>query len=393
MVKDLKKSKCVLYVFAGEKAQGAEIVIERLMMYNKDNVAETHLILSPGDYATQLLKAEKPYVITLCDDLKKLNRPSTNAFKFYLKALRNYFSVSYKVHKYIKDNNIDLVHANTIVPAAYLLPLILFSRFFSPSVRFCWSDHDLKYFSKMENILAHACARSYHHTLVVSGAVKRKYPAGYKSVTVLYNGLDPNLFQQRDSFRNIARKQWEIADKSIVIGIAASINPDKGQLQLIELFKALHAQYAEMHLVIAGSYANQFPEYTKAVKNAVEATRNVLYIGFISDVVTFYNGCDIVINNSNNFRSESLGTTIYEAMSCEKIVLAADTGGTPEIITDKQDGFLFEPENSVDIREKLSYIISNWSSMIPIQIAARGKVIKKFHIVQMINKYNNIVNN
>jgi hypothetical protein len=49
--------KPVLYVFGGEKAQGAEVVIERLMFQNLDNV-EPHLFISPGSFADELVRSE-----------------------------------------------------------------------------------------------------------------------------------------------------------------------------------------------------------------------------------------------------------------------------------------------------------------------------------------------
>jgi len=91
----------ILYVFGGEKAQGAEIVIERLMLYNAEHV-NTILVMAPGAFADDLLSASKPYQMVLLNDLKKLNRSSTGAVKYIIQAIRNYFSISYKVYKIIK---------------------------------------------------------------------------------------------------------------------------------------------------------------------------------------------------------------------------------------------------------------------------------------------------
>jgi len=43
----------ILYLFGGEKAQGAELVIERLMAHIADEY-RIHLILSPGSFADEL---------------------------------------------------------------------------------------------------------------------------------------------------------------------------------------------------------------------------------------------------------------------------------------------------------------------------------------------------
>ena len=379
----------ILYVFGGEKAQGAEIVIERLMNNNIPNV-NAHLILSPGKFADDLIKSPKPYKITLIDDLKKLNRSSNSRLRFYGKALSNYFSISAKVFKYIKNNNINIVHANTIVPASYLIPLIACSGICLPRLKWLWSDHDMNNYAAIENYLSKLCVSLYTKTLVVSGAVKKKYKDNDK-VEVLYNGLNIDEFKPDYSKRSRFRKNLKIDDDIILIGIAANINPDKGQLELIHIFHELSLTYPKIGLIIAGSYASQFPEYRQEVELAIKGKKKIIHIGYVDTITDFYNGCDIIVNNSNNYRSESLGTSIYEAMACQTIVLAADTGGTPEIVTDGEDGFLFKTEDMHLFKQKLEYIINNFANMKNVKCNARAKVIAKFNISYMLNRYNNII--
>ena len=163
----------ILYIFGGEKAQGAEIVIERLISHNTLNV-NAHLMISPGSFADKLTAENKPYKIIRLDNLKKLNRSSTNPFYFLIKAIINYITVSYVVYRYLKKNNINIIHANTIVPASYLLPLIAISKILMPRKVWIWSDHDMKYFSAFEHYLCNWCSALYNCTLVVSEAVKKK---------------------------------------------------------------------------------------------------------------------------------------------------------------------------------------------------------------------------
>ncbi len=379
----------VLYVFGGEKAQGAEIVIERLMAYNTTNV-NPHLIMAPGKFAYDLVETGKTYPITLCNHLKKLNRSSTGTARFYLRALRNYFAVSYFVWKYLRKKKIDIIHANTIVPASYLIPLVWYSKLFKRKLRWVWSDHDLKYFSKIDMGQAKMCLRFYDQTLVVSKAVKLKYGTSEK-VSVLYNGLDLNKFVNDKALRNTFRSGLSIPVESLVVGMAASINPDKGYLELINVFGELCEKFPGVQLLLAGNYSDATPDYSASVAAAIALNPKIIYIGFLDKMTGFYNGCDIVINNSNNYRSESLGTTIYEAMACEKVVIASRTGGTPEIITDNRDGLLFETENVQQLKDKLTYALSNYDTLAPLRSAARLKVKERFNIKTMAEHYNRLL--
>jgi glycosyltransferase involved in cell wall biosynthesis len=379
----------VLYVFGGEKAQGAEIVIERLMNYNVGNV-NAHLFISPGKFADNLTASNKPYKITLQNNLRKLNRSKTSKIMFYIKALVNYVTVPYAAYKYIKANNISIIHANTIVPASYLLPLIVFSKILLPGRKWLWSDHDMKYFSKLDHLLSKWCVRFYDRTLTVSSAVKEKYSANSK-IVVLYNGLDMNIFKPNEQLRNSFRTKLNIDVSTKVFGIAASICPGKGQLPLIEALNKLSQLYPNTILLVAGSFADDDQYYNEQMRVAMASNPKIIHLGFVENMLAFYNGCDFIISNSDLKRSESLGTTIYEAMSCEKVVIASKTGGSPEIITNKVDGYLFYADNLPALQNALEYAFNNSPANDSIAVAARNKVAERFDIYGMINNYNKIL--
>jgi hypothetical protein len=121
----------VLYVFGGEKAQGAEIVIERLIDHNAEHV-KAHLMLSPGVFADKLMAAEKSYKITIVPSLRRLYRSSSNKLNFYIKAVKNYYVICFKLYRYIIANKITVIHVNNIMPSSYLLPLVLISKLLLP---------------------------------------------------------------------------------------------------------------------------------------------------------------------------------------------------------------------------------------------------------------------
>lgn len=379
----------ILYVFGGEKAQGAEIVIERLMAYNAHNV-DIHLFISPGEFATKLLKEKKPYKISLVEDLRKLNRGTSSGYLFYLKAIKRYFTISYKVNRYAKKNKISIVHTNTIVPTSYLIPSVIFDKIFSNRRKYIWSDHDMRYFSKLENYLATTCVNLYSKTLAVSGAVKKKY-SRHDKVTVLYNGLDTNVFKKDDNARTTFRCEYNVPANAVVVGMAGKITPDKGQLEVAKVFEEVSGLFPEAVLLLAGQFDDNTPSYNEEVKTLVRSNGKIIYSGFLNNINAFYNGCDVLINNSNNTRSESLGTSIYEAMACEKVVLASNTGGTPEIISDRTDGFLFDVENMESLKTNLRFILTNLEQLQLVKTNARKKVSHNFNIVTMVKEYNNLI--
>lgn len=378
----------VLYVFGGEKASGAEIVIERLMTFNT-NFVQPHLFVSPGRFAEELIAADKPYPVVTIDRLRKLNRSSTSAIKFFIEALKNYLLVSLKVVRYVHKNQITHIHANTVVPASYLIPAILYAKLFNKKKVWIWSDHDLKYFSKLDNVFSTLCSILFDKTLVVSKAVKNKYGAK-KKVFLLYNGLDLNQYKSNVLYRDSFRSKLNLTDK-IVLGIAATISPRKGQLELIRVFSNLLEEFNNIALVIAGGLGKDNEDYNSEVLNLIKDNNSIHYVGHINNMVEFYCGCDIIINNSSKSGSEPLGTTIYEAMACEKVVIASNTGGTSEIITDKVDGFIFEADSNEGLFQCLVQTLSNFSQLADLRTSARKKVERIFSLENMSSNYNRLI--
>lgn len=381
--------KNILYVLSGEKAQGAEIVIERLMVYNASQI-NAHLFIAPGDFSQKLLQSGKPYKITTVIELRRLFRSGTNGFSFYFKAIANHFKVSYKVYRYVKRERIDIVHANNILAASYLLPVLLYSKLFMRKIVWVWSDHDMSYAAGIDHLIAKLAVGLYNSTLAVSHAVKKKYEYN-KKVEVLYNGLDTALFKADSQLRTEFQASLRLPANAVLLGVAGKITPGKGHLGLIQVFNELTKRFPHVYLMLAGSYAEDSPAYSEKVKKAIAANPHIIHLGFLQDMVPFYNGCDIVISNSDKKMSESLGTTIYEAMAFEKIVVASNTGGTPEIITDLVDGFLFPAEQQFELLAKLDDIISNYPVYGNVKKMARVKVKKHFNILKMVENYNHIL--
>jgi glycosyltransferase involved in cell wall biosynthesis len=384
--------KKVLYVFGGEEASGAEYVIQRLIQNNQQEV-EAHLFVSPGKFAEDAIR-KKVCKITLLTALKKLNRGRNKGIGFIATALKNYITVSVAVLRYINRNKISIVHANTIVPASYLLPAIIFSKLTLKKTIWLWSDHDIRYFSRIDHFISKCCVKLYSVTLVVSNAVKEKFSLNTAKLVVLYNGLDLNEFKVDNVARLHFREKHNIKPDDILFCIAGVVSPRKGQVMFIKVFSELLTKYDNIKLIFAGSLSEDTPEYySKFLSDISYFKDKITYIGKVSDMVPLYNGIDILFNNSSKQGSEPLGTTILEAMATRKIVVVSKVGGSPEIVTNLKSGFLFEPDNETALKTVMEYVITNISSLDNVKTNARLTIANNFDIKIMAHNYNQIIAN
>jgi glycosyltransferase involved in cell wall biosynthesis len=65
---------------------------------------------------------------------------------------------------------------------------------------------------------------------------------------------------------------------------------------------------------------------------------------------------DIFVNPSY---TEGLPTSILEASLCKNAIIATNVGGTNEIITNNQNGYLIEPKNIELLKDKIINLIKN----------------------------------
>jgi glycosyltransferase involved in cell wall biosynthesis len=112
------------------------------------------------------------------------------------------------------------------------------------------------------------------------------------------------------------------------------------------------------------------------------------------ELLAIYQQCDIFINPSLIY--ESFSYTCLEAMACGKPVVASRLGGIPEVVKDKETGFLFETGNADDLREKLSILLEDASLRRVMGEKGRLRVENKFNSISVAKKnieiYENVRN-
>ncbi len=381
----------VLYVFCSQNFSGAEIVLERLISANLKSVNPTVLCPS-GEFASLLQsKKIKVYEEPALNSLER-QKKIYNSWVLFKRVFLKYIKITWDTHQILKKEKIEIVHANNLGASFYLIPLLIFSKLFRKKIKWIWSNHDLYYPDGLKSIrLVRICYRFFDKTLAVSQAVKQAYPEFIEKTTVLYNGLDLQKFQYSPEARENMRKAFGLSKEVQVMAIVGLISEGKGVHLVIEAFQRLLLEFQNIFLLIVGRFSPVEPAYQARITKLASSIPQCLLTGPQKNMPEIYSGIDILINASTAVRSEPLGTTLYEAMACERIVVASSTGGTPEIIQDPIEGFLFEPDHVEDLFKKLDFVIRNMAQLNSVRKAAWEKVHTTFDIEKMVSKYNQIL--
>ncbi|MEG1720464.1 MAG: glycosyltransferase, partial [Pseudoflavonifractor sp.] len=154
----------------------------------------------------------------------------------------------------------------------------------------------------------------------------------------IYNGLDfspRKIALDRAAYFQSVGLQADA--ESVVVGIAARLNPVKDMPTLIRGFASAHETCPNLRLLIAGDGA-QLAEL-QALCAQLGVTEQVCFAGWITDTDSFYNAIDI---NTLTSLSETFPYSLTEGARAGLPTIASRVGGVPYLIDHGVNGLLFE---------------------------------------------------
>lgn len=156
---------------------------------------------------------------------------------------------------------------------------------------------------------------------------------------VIYNGRTlpdrdgPNSGQE-------VRKEFALPSNAKLVLMVAGYNPCKDHETLVKVAQIACEQEQRLYFLLAGLDSTPGEERLHKIKGLIEAaglSRRVLCLGHRRDVPRLLRGVDLLINPS---KEEALGGALIEAIGYGVPCIATDTGGSSEIVSDGECGYL-----------------------------------------------------
>lgn len=190
---------------------------------------------------------------------------------------------------------------------------------------------------------------------------------------VIYGGVDPHAFAPDTAAR-----------RSGVLFVGR-ITPHKGIDRLIE------ALPAGVPLTVVGSEGHdpdlperEYPSFLRRLASG----RDVHFTGPVPDasLPSLYRQAAVLVLPSVGVTcygqevavSELLGLVVLEAMASGTPTICSRLGGLPEVVEHGVTGFLFEPGNVPELRERIAEVLSNPALAARMGRAARDRVLEQF---------------
>ena len=245
-----------------------------------------------------------------------------------------------QVQKFIKQEEIDLVHAHGTRAASNLFwPA---KKLKLPFIYTChaWSFHlDQNLFVKKLRILGEQFLTSQADITICGSKSNLQTGHGlFKNFNgiVINNAIDRKRFDPHGHFKNI-RAELGIQDSEILVASIARFTLQKQPLKLIAAFADVCKKVSNAKLLMVGD-GEQKEEAIKLIQKLMLQDKIILQ-PFRQDVPDVLAATDIFVLPS---LWEALPIALLEAMCMGKAVIGTNVDGTPEIIEHDRNGLLIE---------------------------------------------------
>ena len=165
----------------------------------------------------------------------------------------------------------------------------------------------------------------------------------------IYNGIDftlpPPAMDRAAYFRSVG---LQADGDSVVVGIAARLNPVKDVSTLIRGFAKAHETCPQLRLLIAGDGEER--AMLEHLTRELGVADTVCFAGWISDTNTFYQSIDI---NTLTSLSETFPYALTEGARASLPTVSSRVGGVPYLIDHGVNGLLFEPGDAEGLAHHL----------------------------------------
>ena len=305
-----------------------------------------------------------------------------------LKGLRVF--ALWKLYKYLKKEQFDVVICNRYKPVNMLLTLSLFL-----NIRLCigivhgFGDYDRAYRSKQ---VKKRISKSWMF-VGVSPAVK-EYLLSLKSgfteenTVSITNAIDTVKAEEIILNKVTARAELKLDPSAEIIGALGRLVPLKGHANLIQAFASISADYPNSQLAIIGD-GREKSNLTDLILSLKLGGR-VHLLGFQPDALRLAKAFDIWVMPS--FK-EGLGLALLEGMCAKLPVIASNVPAMLPLIKGA-GGIVIDPHNIEDIASALKfYLDKSPQERNKIGLQAYNYLVKNHNIQEFREQYLKLIEN
>lgn len=182
-----------------------------------------------------------------------------------------------------------------------------------------------------------------------------KYQFLSKKIVTVHNGIDTMHFTDdlADEVKIKIRRELGILNGELVVGMVAGFRPEKNHEEVFVAFRRLIQQGLLVKLLLIGDGEQR--QFLQAKAKELSIGDRIIWAGFTNEAKKYISIIDVGVLFS--YAVETFSMAILEMLAMGKPVVAADIGGTKEMMKDGINGFLVRPRDLNNLVNKLSFLL------------------------------------
>ncbi len=218
------------------------------------------------------------------------------------------------------------------------------------------SDHNLRLGKRWHTRIDGWCGRHADRVIAVSEATRRimtdveRVPE--RKVVTVYNGAEPLPTPSSDSVAAL-RGELGLGDEAVCL-MMGRLHEEKGHRVLFDALQGVLPHVGPLVVLLAGDGPERVQLRSEVRQRGLNSV--VRFLGQRHDIPELISLSSVVVLPS---LAESFGFAALEAMSLSRPVVAARTGGIPEVVVDGRTGLLVPPGDANGLAVALSRILKD----------------------------------
>jgi 1,2-diacylglycerol 3-alpha-glucosyltransferase len=208
---------------------------------------------------------------------------------------------------------------------------------------------------------------------------------------VLNNPVDCHYFTPVASPEVKAAIKIRFKIPSQAILYMGRLSYEKSLDQVIQAFALVAKNQPTLQLLLVGDGPEK--KTLNQLVQKLSLQHQVIFTGYLfkDDLVKILQAGDIFISAS---KSENQPTSFLEAMAVGLPIIAANAAGTPEVIQNNINGYLFTPDQTKEFADKIIYLLAKPEKLTEFSLASR-RLAQNYSnetvTAKLINYYNGLI--
>ena len=199
-----------------------------------------------------------------------------------------------------------------------------------------------------------------------------------RQIEVIVNGVLP-VRPCYAAELNALRHRLGLDERHFVVGMSARLEEYKGQGTLIRAAAMCRDAAPDMRFLLLGD--GSCGERYRTMVGDLGVGDRVIFAGFVEDVAPYYALMSVNVNAS--FGTETSSLALSEGMSAGVPCVASRYGGNPYMVTEGENGFLFEAQNHAELAQTLLHLYHDPALIARLSEGARRHYRERFGAERM----------